>query len=769
MAMRRPNRLSRFGRLFHPRACASSSSPVTPSIGDCGLVSRRLSSLVSKSHAPGRSKAIPGIRLCDSLRFSTCLRTLSDALGEVDLGEVDFLSFIESNFSEPSGPDHCWLNKDEEKENHSGVDKGQIILVGLLYDKSSSVGGQPVTMLNNLKCIQQRCPRLHVMGFHAGSMADSSTYQTCLSRLVMKEYITFPILLTNKNFSEIPRGSHYVLFKDFKKPVIFHERDLDIDAIENAIMDLCKQDVDRPNAPDPEKRDAFREPYVSYIMRNLLLSSPGCVSVDESQAFIHISDNNHHRIIKCDENGRILDCIGSLPGFEDGEFESAKFFCPASSLFDPVEACLYIVDSENHAIRKADMERRVVETIYPKDDSQRKVNSLWTWVKEVVGLSSDENVELESDAGELMFPWHIIRLEDGALFVVNRSFDTLWIVDSSSGKLKDVIKGIPEVLEACEELTEKRLSLIKQLPHGLQHTLLKSAGEGLVYGSLLSSIISMREHIILCDPVGHRVLKFNRESGDLSNFELSNFGALGLPYWLTAPLERVYAQNIHLQGTKVDHTEEFSLLPGKVNIQINVEIPADTELVEALQDSSIWRQARGTATELLGSGGAVGTSEKVGVAQQWYDELDNLAFTSPELEPESEPEVEAEDDAAAERSTSNGKVRIDCTVNTSPGTSEVVVNAALYLRLHRSLDVAEDKQEMYAGKLADVMVPDYARETGRPLCQQILLHPSINLKDVIFVRPLHVRVRLDSQRHPKANNSKAVVLTESSVEVNLSL
>lgn len=41
------------------------------------------------------------------------------------------------------------------------------------------------------------------MGFHAGSMADSSTYQAQLSQLVMKEYVTFPIFLTSKNFSEV--------------------------------------------------------------------------------------------------------------------------------------------------------------------------------------------------------------------------------------------------------------------------------------------------------------------------------------------------------------------------------------------------------------------------------------------------------------------------------------------------------------------------------------------------------------------------------------
>lgn len=38
--------------------------------------------------------------------------------------------------------------------------------------------------------------------------------------------------------------------------------------------------------------------------------------------------------------------IGSSPGFEDGEFESAKLFRPAASFYDAIEDCLYFVDSE---------------------------------------------------------------------------------------------------------------------------------------------------------------------------------------------------------------------------------------------------------------------------------------------------------------------------------------------------------------------------------------------------------------------------------------
>ena len=57
---------------------------------------------------------------------------------------------------------------------------------------------------------------------------------------------------------------------------------------------------------------------------------------------------------------------------------------------------------------------------------------------------------------------------------------------------------------------------------------------------------------------------------------------------------------------------------------------------------------------------------QIGVAQQWYDELDNLPF-----EEEPGANVSAEEKSTLKRNLEDGKVHIDCVVNASPGTSEV--------------------------------------------------------------------------------------------------
>jgi len=58
---------------------------------------------------------------------------------------------------------------------------------------------------------------------------------------------------------------------------------------------------------------------------------------------------------------------------------------------------------------------------------------------------------------------------------------------------------------------------------------------------------------------------------------------------------------------------------------------------------------------------------QAGVAQQWYDELDDLAA------PKRESEINVQDDNLDKNSVveDDEKVRISCGVCTSPGTSEV--------------------------------------------------------------------------------------------------
>lgn len=50
---------------------------------------------------------------------------------------------------------------------------------------------------------------------------------------------------------------------------------------------------------------------------------------------------------------------------------------------------------------------------------------------------------------------------------------------------------------------------------------------------------------------------------------------------------------------------------GRIDIQLNIDIPEDTELVEPLQEGCVWRQARGAAIEVSGAERKAASLEKV--------------------------------------------------------------------------------------------------------------------------------------------------------------
>ncbi|KAI8574290.1 hypothetical protein RHMOL_Rhmol01G0343000 [Rhododendron molle] len=609
------------------------------------------------------------------------------------------------------------------------------------------------------------------MGFQFSSSIFSDAVHTRFVQIAMKHYITFPVLLSNKIFTEMTDGACFGLFKGFKSPFTYYERDVNLVIIDKAIKELMHgenhEKMNNVKSPWAKQIEVIKEPHVCAFLRDLLLYSPGCISVDEMGNRLFLSDTNHHRIIVFDGNGKILDCIGSSPGFEDGEFESAKLMCPAASFYNAAEGCLYFVDSENHAVRRADMVRRVLETLYPTSNATKKDSSLWSWITSNLWMKRDVDTKSEySDSESFLFPWHLIKSSDNDLFIANRSFETLWIIDLASGAIKEVVKGFPKIVEICGQLILEKSSLLKQIPGDWLQQLVgtNSPHEGAMYAGIMSSMATFEDHIAICDTVGPRVLKLNRESGCISSFPFSNFGILGLPYWVSSSLERVYAVGEVLAEDHFDHVQCFRFLPGRVDIQLNIDIPEDTELVEPLQEGCVWRQARGAAIEVSGAERKAASLEKVGVSQQWYDELDNLAFSEPESE------LSAEEESTSDENLRERGVCIDCAINTSPGRSEVIVYAALYLKMKQHPDSIEvHSKERKAARIADILNHRRAERWGKDQCVQFLMKLDKSMEELVFMKPLRVKLKIECLDHPKINDTKDFILTDSSIDVSVSL
>lgn len=75
-----------------------------------------------------------------------------------------------------------------------------------------------------------------------------------------------------------------------------------------------------------------------------------------------ISDTGNHRILITMPDGNILYSVGGKMGFKDGKFDVAEFNSPQGLVFQN-ENILFVADTENHAIRRIDLETKTVVTV----------------------------------------------------------------------------------------------------------------------------------------------------------------------------------------------------------------------------------------------------------------------------------------------------------------------------------------------------------------------------------------------------------------------
>ncbi|MEE8232149.1 MAG: alkyl hydroperoxide reductase, partial [Thermoplasmata archaeon] len=130
-----------------------------------------------------------------------------------------------------------------------------------------------------------------------------------------------------------------------------------------------------------------------------------------------IADTGHHRIVISDLGGKISDFAGTGdPGATDGPFEQATFRSPhglaAAGTF------LYVADTENHLIRRLDLEKRTVETIAGTGQQGTAIRQ-WGPAREL----------------SLNSPWDLC-LGDGRLFMAMAGCHQIWVMDLSKARLE---------------------------------------------------------------------------------------------------------------------------------------------------------------------------------------------------------------------------------------------------------------------------------------------------------------------------------------------
>ncbi len=148
------------------------------------------------------------------------------------------------------------------------------------------------------------------------------------------------------------------------------------------------------------------------------LAFPGKVLA--TQAALFIADSGHHRLIMSSFDGEILHLISTgKSGLTDGSFSEAQFFAPQGMVFDAENQILYVADTENHALRRVDLKRQVVETIAGTGEQSR-------------------NIRPHGGAGletALNSPWDLVKVGH-TLFIAMAGPHQIWEMDLETSVIK---------------------------------------------------------------------------------------------------------------------------------------------------------------------------------------------------------------------------------------------------------------------------------------------------------------------------------------------
>ncbi len=154
------------------------------------------------------------------------------------------------------------------------------------------------------------------------------------------------------------------------------------------------------------------------------LRFPGKVLADGTGKRLFISDSNHNRIVVTDLEGKVQSIIGSGKiGREDGDFAAAAFDHPQGMALTADGKTLYVADTENHLLRKVDLEAQSVKTIAGTGAQAR---GPWPGLEGVTAFSNipDRFVGPPATTG-INSPWDL-WIHDGSLYIAMAGPHQIW-------------------------------------------------------------------------------------------------------------------------------------------------------------------------------------------------------------------------------------------------------------------------------------------------------------------------------------------------------
>lgn len=197
---------------------------------------------------------------------------------------------------------------------------------------------------------------LVVIGVHSAKF-DAEKQTETIKQAILKFGIEHPVV----NDADYKLWDQYgikawptiVLIDPHGKVVGQHAGEGVYDRVQPYIQRLIDEFKDELNYKPVDFHVEQRQPSVLYFPSKLISDPDGN---------IYLSDSGHNRILKLNQQGQILETIGSgEQGFTDGNSSNATFCEPHGlALHGDI---LYVADAKNNAIRKVDLQHKMVTTI----------------------------------------------------------------------------------------------------------------------------------------------------------------------------------------------------------------------------------------------------------------------------------------------------------------------------------------------------------------------------------------------------------------------
>jgi hypothetical protein len=394
------------------------------------------------------------------------------------------------------------------------------------------------------------------------------------------------------------------------------------------------------------------------------------------------------------------------------------------------------------------MENRTVQTLHPPSDINQG-HGMWGFINRLMQrLHLKKKDGKDSEVGQisgLRFPWHLAITGENDLVIANQGFGDLWILNLETGEIKESFEGMHTAVELFRQKADNKMLIIDDLIELLRSkkTSLLSFLQDFSAQDLVSSIAKLQHTVVLVDTDSQRILKLHLKTGDISCFQFSNLGCLGLPYWWSCDVEKLIRcrNDVHKYFNKENirsSFQQFSVQPGRCEIGVNLILPRGTKLAAPLDKGCIWQQSRGSVVELSMYDGML-IADNIGMAQQFYDELDNIISSKEEVD-----DLEHTDQYDLGLGT-----YIHSSVDVSRGVGEVIIDAVVYLTLDESSSATGDYSS-HNSNIVNILKKD------EPATNETCTLFSLSCKEqqhLVFMKHAYVQIRIKcSDDAPKETN-----------------